>query len=260
MIPWIVTPHGNIPTFPIFITLGIVAFLLTVHISLRNTPERSNEESFIFPRLVIAGAFAWFFAGLFDSLFKFFEYGKFEWKGITFYGGLIGAALSMRILLIPVAGKQKTKISVKEWFQILTLPLVVFHFFGRLGCFFAGCCYGKITTSRIGVVFVDQLSQGIVHNGIKRYPTQLFEAALLLLIFIIILFVKDKVSVYLICYSIGRFFIEFFRGDDRGSFLRFLSPAQGISILFFALGIGLLIKNRFEIKQTHFSKRRKPSE
>lgn len=153
MIPKIITPIGTIPTFPCFIVLGVLSFIGVLHISLNKASNRGKEEEFILLRLVIVGIVAWFFAGLFDAIFKYFEYGTFEWKGIAFYGGLIGAIVSLPILLKGTREKQKTEFSIKEWFELLVLPLVSFHFWGRLGCFFAGCCYGKITDSIFGIVF-----------------------------------------------------------------------------------------------------------
>lgn len=244
MIPKIITPYGDIPTFPCLIALGVLTFILILHISLRKTSNRGKEEEFIFPRLVITGMVAWVFAGLFDAIFKYFEYGIFEWKGITFYGGLIGAIISLWLLLKQSKKKQRTNISVEEWFQFLTLPLISFHFFGRVGCFFAGCCYGRTTNGCLGVAFPDQPEQGILHYGLKRYPTQLFEGILLLVIFLVVLFVKEKATIYLLCYSVGRFFIEFFRGDDRGYVSNLFSPAQMISIFFFVFATWWLLKKQ----------------
>ena len=108
---------------------------------------------------------------------------------------------------------------------------MIFHFFGRIGCFLGGCCYGKVTTFKLGVAFPDNVKENIFHYGSKRYPTQLFEAIILLIILVTILFVKkNKFKLYLILYSIARFFLEFLRGDDRGSVLINISPAQaGVS-------------------------------
>lgn len=91
---------------------------------------------------------------------------------------------------------------------------------------------------------MDQPEQGIIHDGVARYPTQLFEAGLLFIVFLILLFVKEKAIIYLLCYSAGRFFVEFYRGDDRGYLSSFLSPAQIISIFAFIFAIWLLIKKQ----------------
>ncbi len=132
-------------------------------------------------------------------------------------------------LLLKIFPKN-TEYSVATWFDKLSLPMVVFHFFGRIGCFFGGCCYGRETDSVLGVIFPDNIENGIVHAGEKCYPTQLFEAFLLLLIFIVLLYAKHRFKLYLFLYAVGRFFLEFLRGDERGSSIFGLSPSQTISI------------------------------
>ena len=110
------------------------------------------------------------------------------------------------------------------------LSFIIFHFWGRIGCFFAGCCYGKITESWIGVCFPDNMELEIMHHGTKCYPTQLFEAFALVLILAILKFVKKKFKTYLFLYSCFRFILEFFRGDNRGYLSDYLSPAQIVSV------------------------------
>ncbi len=119
----------------------------------------------------------------------------------------------------------------------LTPPFILFHFCGRIGCFFGGCCYGKATDSCLGIVFPDNPAAGIYHNGIKCYPTQLFEAFALLIILIAVCAIKNKIFCYLLFYSVCRFVIEFFRGDERGYISQFISPAQTISIVVFVFSV-----------------------
>ena len=229
MIPYIHTPFGDISSFAILVTAGILSLFLTVHMQLRKFPNWQDEELFIFPKILISGMAAFASSSVFDSFFKFLEYGKFEFSGITFYGGLIGAICCMYMLL--KFSKERTTYSVSDWFEISTIPVVIFHFFGRIGCFLGGCCYGKITASELGVAFPDNAKENIFHYGLKRYPTQLFEAIILLLILAVLFAAKKKFKTYLILYSVSRFFLEFLRGDDRGSVLINISPAQAISIL-----------------------------
>lgn len=208
---------------------GVLALVLTVHMELRKTDFTVEEENFIFPKIVTAGMFAGVCSAVFDALFKIRENGGFIISGITFYGGLIGAMGSLLVLL--KIAKQRTRFSIAEWYDILTVPLIVFHFWGRVGCFLGGCCYGKETDSILGFRFPDNAEHSIFHNGQKCYPTQLFEAAALVVICIIVLRVKHRFECYLLLYALARFFIEFFRGDDRGYVLPFLSPAQMISVI-----------------------------
>lgn len=229
MIPYIHTPFGDISSFTMMIAVAALAMLFALHIVLKKSEDRENEEVFILNKIVISGFIGFVFSGIADALFKIRQNGGFVLKGITFYGGLIGAVVCMYLLL--KFSKKKTCYTVKEWFDNLTIPLIVFHFFGRIGCFLGGCCYGKNTDSVFGVSFPDNAEAGIIHNGAKCYPTQLFEAFSLVLIFVLVLFVQSKFEIYLCGYAVSRFIIEFFRGDNRGTYLLGLSPAQVISIL-----------------------------
>lgn len=229
MIPYIQIFGGKISSYGLMAAAGVLALVFSVHLELRKTACAVKEENFIYPRIVVSGMAAWFCSVIFDTLFKIRENGGFVISGSTFYGGLIGAAGSLYVLLKTAKGR--TDYSITEWYDILTVPLILFHFFGRVGCFLGGCCYGKETASILGLRFPDNAEYGIFHNGEKCYPTQLFEAAALLIICIIILHVKHRFECYLLLYAAARFFIEFFRGDDRGYVLSFLSPAQMVSVL-----------------------------
>ena len=232
MTPRIATPLGDIYPFPVCVVLGVLSILLVLHLSLKRCPQRSDEEYFIIPKIFICGIAALGSAALLDAVFKFLEHGTFEFKGITFYGGLIGAMCCMYLLLL-LFGK-KTQFSIPEWYDILTEPVIVFHIFGRLGCFLAGCCYGRPTDSILGVVFPDLPEYGIWHKGVACHPTQLYEIGVLIVIGVLVLFCKRKFQIYLCLYAISRFFLEYLRGDDRGYMSKHLSPAQGISLLILA--------------------------
>lgn len=235
MIPTIGTAFGPIPTFPVCVVLGILLMLLLTSITLRREENYIIEENYIFPKLVISGLIGFVCSGLLDSLFKIPVYGKFKITGITFYGGFIGGAVSLFLLL--KATPSKTGYSVREWFELLTHPFILFHTLGRIGCFFGGCCYGKVTDSILGFAFCDNPSNNIFHNGAKRYPTQLFEATALILIFLLLLRKKNKFSNYVMLYATARFIIEFFRDDERGYISAILSPAQLISVLLLTIAI-----------------------
>lgn len=227
MYPYIHTPLGNLSVFTIFAALGTVAMLISVYLSLKTAADREGEIVYIYPKIVLCGMVGVAFAALTDAFFKFLRYGVFKLYGISFYGGLIGGVISM-FFVLKVFGKG-TQYTVAQWFDKLTLPLVVFHFFGRLGCFFGGCCYGKYATGLFTLTFPDNEIDGIIHNGMSCYPTQLFEAFGLVIIFVLLLKSKGRFKTYLLLYALLRFALEFLRGDDRGGYVLSLSPAQLIS-------------------------------
>ncbi len=227
MYPYIHTGLGELSTFTILIIVGVTAMIGLVHIALKGS-NRNDEEAFIFPRLVMTGLIGFVFATVFDLTLKYLKYGVFKIYGITFYGGLIGAIFALFVIL--KLSKNKTRYSINSWFELLTMPFIAFHFFGRLGCFFAGCCYGRNADNIFALSFPDNAEMGITHNGLKCYPTQLFEALALIIVFIIVKKAKNKFKTYLVCYTVLRFNLEFLRGDDRGVLVGPFSPSQAISL------------------------------
>lgn len=236
MCPIIYTPLGDIPTFKLFVAVGVAVMLIEIYFLIKKD-NNIDEAPFIYPRIVIAGILGFGFAILFDSVFKYIKYGVFKVYGMAFFGGLIGAVVSLYIML--KISKIKTAYTITEWFNLVTIPFMCFHFFGRIGCFFGGCCYGKCSSGIFTVVFPDNLEMGIIHNGVSRYPTQLFEAISVLAIFFIVLCVKDKFKWYLFLYSIARFLLEFLRGDDRGRFLPWLSPSQILAVIIILFSVAI---------------------
>lgn len=153
--------------------------------------------------------------------------------GFVFFGGMI---VSVCALLIYMKKKNLPILKVSD-FLIVGLPLG--HCLGRIGCFLAGCCYGRPTTMPWGVTFTDPHSLVAPEFlGIPLHPTQLYESAANLLLFLLLVKLYNKphkdgmiLLMYVACYSLLRFVIEFFRGDFRGAFVLGLSPSQVIAIL-----------------------------
>ena len=134
---------------------------------------------------------------------------------------------------------------MKEILIVAPICITCAHAFGRIGCFLAGCCYGQVTDSCIGVDFP---------NIGKRIPTQLFESVFLFFLTIVLYFLifvvkfKYTMHTYLAAYSIFRFVIEFFRGDDaRGATVLGLYPSQLVCIFIWIIFVPtlILIKKRF---------------
>lgn len=243
MYPYIHTSLGEISVFTVFVAIGIAVLFFSLHLILKikNRSTMNEDEIYIYPKIVISGFAGFLFAILTDLIFKYIEYGILKIYGITFYGGMIGAAVMLYFLLLLT--KKNTHYSKREWFDILTVPFIFFHIFGRLGCFFGGCCYGKYSNSIFAIRFPDNEKMGVVHNGLKCYPTQLFEVIGLLLILLLIIHSKNKFRTYLFSYSIIRFLLEFLRGDDRGTVSGYLSPSQLISIIVFCFAVAWKIRD-----------------
>ena len=129
------------------------------------------------------------------------------------------------------------KARLVDMISIAPCCILIAHAFGRVGCFFAGCCYGKPTDSFLGVQFPG-MSQ-------KVHPTQLYEAIFLFALFTLCYLLywkknfKHNLSLYLVVYGIFRFCIEYLRGDDRGQLIGMISPSQFWSILMIVGGVAV---------------------
>ena len=156
-------------------------------------------------------------------------------SGIVFYGGLFGVLFALKIYSKHSIYEESTV------FQMMAPAIPLFHGFGRVGCLFAGCCYGKELEEPFTLFYT-------IH--IDRVPTQAFEATVEFILFFVILIVGKKhkdwnlLKLYLISYALFRFVIEFFRGDEiRGIFAE-LSTSQWISITIIGYYIIKMIKKK----------------
>ena len=166
-------------------------------------------------------------------------------NGFVFYGGLIGGILGFKIY-----GWQ-FKIKMASYFDVAATVLPLGHAFGRVGCFFGGCCYGVEHDGWLSHVYEEgSVAAGAgTPIGVPLLPVQLIEAACLLILFagLMVLFFTNKKKTpwlqtlaYACSYAVVRFILEFFRGDkERGGFLG-VSTSQWISILI-VIGAVLLI-------------------
>ncbi|HWT73417.1 MAG TPA: prolipoprotein diacylglyceryl transferase [Mobilitalea sp.] len=160
-------------------------------------------------------------------------------EGFVVYGGIIGGILGGFLFC------KRHKINFLKYFDIVMPSIALAQGFGRIGCLFAGCCYGEETNNAFSLVFHDS---AYAPNNVHLIPTQPISSALNFLNFFALVFISKRIKAdgqvagfYLIFYSVGRFIIEFFRGDlERGS-IGPLSTSQFISIFLFAAGLGIVI-------------------
>ncbi len=154
--------------------------------------------------------------------------------GFVVYGGIIGGILTGYLFT------KRNHLNFLQFFDLVMPSIALAQGFGRLGCFLAGCCYGRETTSPFGIVFKHS---EYAPNGIHLVPTQLISSGLNFLNFFVLILLAKRVKsdgkiagFYLVFYSIGRFVLEFFRGDlERGN-IGSLSTSQFISIFLFIIG------------------------
>lgn len=153
-------------------------------------------------------------------------------KGFVFYGSLLFCIPAMLLFF------RYHKLPVLSMLDLMAIVTCIVHFFGRIGCFMAGCCYGIEWHGPLSVIFTDQACLAPLNTAL--HPTQLYSASLILIILITLLLLKRKKQFsgqiflsYLILYAIGRSVIEVFRGDiNRGFIIEgILSNSQFISAL-----------------------------
>lgn len=243
---------GDFPinTYGVFLALAFLcAILVTVRLA-----ERDG-----LPRQKIYDLSLWMLlASLIGSkilmLFTEPEYRQNLWQllsldflrsGGVFYGGLLGAVIVGYLLM------RHYKLPWWRTADACAPGIALGNFFGRQGCFAAGCCWGEPTTLPWGVKFTE-LGHQITGVPIDTYlhPTQLYESFAMLIVFFFLLwlhkhrkFTGQVILFYALLYSVVRFSIEFVRGDPRGDILGLttltgLSTSQMLSIV---VGITALI-------------------
>ncbi len=164
-------------------------------------------------------------------------------NGYVVYGGIIFGVLFSFIYC------RKKKVRFLKYFDLVMPAVSLAQGFGRLGCFFAGCCYGRETDSWFHIVYTHS---DFAPNHVPLVPTQLLSSAGNFIIAACLFWYSKRTdkdgtvgAMYMILYSIGRFMIEILRDDIRGGWGG-LSTSQLISIVTLVLGIVLMyvLQNR----------------
>jgi len=230
----------TIYTYGLFIFLGIVlGYLVCVKEAKRKQISKDAFSNIFFWTAVFAfiGARLLYVVVEFNQFLEAPVSVLFGRSGFVFYGGVLSGFVTLIILT------RKYNIKFAKFGDVIALGIPLGHAFGRMGCFFYGCCYGRPTDSWFGVLFPIESPAGIL--GTKVIPTQLISAFFLLLLFVFLMIYRRRSKFegqvgifYLLLYGVFRFIIEFFRADPRGSLGPF-STSQIISLFLIAIGIFL---------------------
>ncbi len=173
------------------------------------------------------------------------------WKGgLIYYGGFLGSGIA----LIIFARRHREDIQGLLDFVVVSVPLA--HFFGRIGCFLNGCCYGKIWHGPFGVRFpagsyawykhvdLEKISK-FTAESLPVHPVQLYESGFNLMVYFLLLWAythRDRnksgriLALYCFTYPPGRFLLEFLRGDHE-IFIMGLTVSQVTSLFLIVLGL-----------------------
>lgn len=231
----------SLPTYGLLVSLGV---LVGLWISVRNS-EKSGidpEHAWNFGILVVLAGIVgakilyivndWSYYTAHPR--EIFSLSTLQAGGV-FSGGLLAAFIAAAWYI------RKNRMPALGTCDAFSPGLALGHAIGRLGCFAAGCCYGKPTTHFWGVTFTNPLAQAWVGTplGVPLEPTQLFESAVELANFFILMWMFKRKSfdgqvfgAYLFLYGVARYFLEFIRDDPgRGSvFGGIMSGTQLIAI------------------------------
>jgi len=237
----------SVPAYGFFVAAG---FLLGVALAVRRAhqegidPEIITDLAFYILLGTLAGARFYFVA----EHWSFYRGKPWEalylWQGgLAFYGGFIGAFIFGFFYV------RRKHLPFWDLADLIAPSIAAGHAVGRLGCFSAGCCYGRPCHLPWAVTFTDPRS--LARLGVPLHPTQLYHALANLLIFLFLywFYPKRRFSgevfvAYLFLYGLGRFTVEFFRGDPR-TFIGPLSLPQWFSILaMMVAGVAYLVMRK----------------
>jgi len=233
---------GPIPIYGygLMLAIGFLAAMLLAQKDAKRFNISEEKLSSLFPWIIIVAAFS---ARLFHAIVErpayFWDHPIevfYFWDGgVTFYGGLIGAVIVLWIFA------KRNKLSFIYMGDFLIVYTALGQVFGRLGCFLAGCCHGVPTDLPWGITVTnpDSITRPL---GIPLHPTQLYQALVNLITFIILYKVSrhkkfngQLMLIYGLTYPVGRSIVEIFRGDSiRGYIIDgVITTSQGISITIF---------------------------
>jgi phosphatidylglycerol:prolipoprotein diacylglycerol transferase len=250
--------YNNIFTIGSFTIYGYglmigIGVLFGIWMVIRRAKKRDMDTDLIFNFCLQTLVYGFLGAKL---LYIIIEYKEFIQNPLTILssGGFVVFGGILSGLLAAVIFCRKKNVSFLQHLDLLVPSVALAQGFGRIGCFLAGCCYGSETDSFFGIVF---RHSDFAPNNVKLIPTQLLMSfGDFIIVLILLLYAKKNRKMgrigglYLILYSIGRFAIEFFRDDYRGS-IGILSVSQFISL--FTLVGGILL---FFIKFKPFVKKK----
>jgi phosphatidylglycerol:prolipoprotein diacylglycerol transferase len=165
-------------------------------------------------------------------------------SGGVFYGGLIAA------VVVALWYLRHYKMPMWTVTDVFAPGIALGHVIGRMGCLFAGCCFGRATSLPWGITFHSEFAAQNVGTplGVPLHPTQLYEAGAELLILLALLATERRGRPfpgrtfwgYMLLYGVSRFIIEFYRGDSRGMIGMF-STSQFVSLLIVPIAVVMLV-------------------
>lgn len=246
MFPELIKIGGiTIYSYGLFILLGVV--LAYLFFSKKAKAYGLNSEK-------VSEMFLWCVFGVFvgGKIFFFFEKPGYYWNhldvffndfgsGFVFYGSFLTT------VPILIWWFRKHKLPVWDMFDLIGIGGALVHAFGKIGCFMAGCCHGKVCHNGWGVVFNNPHTHADP-MGVPLYPVQLWDSAIIFSAIGVMLLLQNRKQfsgqlflIYGLWYAAGRFITENYRGDEERGYVfgGLLSHSQFIAIGVFTLCLAI---------------------
>ena len=228
----------SINSFGLAIAVGVLVFITMMRRHPRFTQLKLEP---VFPSIMMLGIISGLVGGRLLSIISmptaFESVGQMcsPWlPGFSILGGILGILASVSVYLRYIS------VPVLPFFDLVSIHAPLTQAISRVGCFFAGCCHGTVTSAAWAVVYQDP--QSAAPLNIPIHPSQLYSAAILFGIFALMYFVLQKIytkpgqltTIYLMLACAERFVVDFLR-DDRvaapGIFGSILSIDQLVALI-----------------------------
>jgi phosphatidylglycerol:prolipoprotein diacylglycerol transferase len=233
--------YGNFRIFTYGFFLAL-AFLCAMYMAGQEAKRRGGRAEQIYDLSFYGIIAAIVGSRLLDVVFKweYFYDHPLEifmlWKGgLAFQGGLILGLIAVLYYIY------RHQMALWTTLDIMAVAMPLGQFIGRLGCFMAGCCFGKECHLPWAITF--NHPDTLAPMGMSVHPTQLYESFLSLGVFFYLLWLRHRqgfpgqlLGTYLLLAGAVRFFVEFFRGDERGPVLLLGMPSTQVIALGLILG------------------------
>ncbi|MBK9292884.1 MAG: prolipoprotein diacylglyceryl transferase [Oligoflexia bacterium] len=251
MWPWLPNLNGPIPTYYLIISLSFTLSILWIFKRAKKQGFDLNLTADLLLTLMLAGFIgARLFQVVYEnptfyltnplSIFKFWQ------GGFVYYGGFIGAVIAAFVFY------KLKPFNFYKFTDIIAIPLSFGYGLGRLGCFFAGCCYGRETNLPWAITFPAWSESP---SQIPLHPTQIYFFLWEMLSLLVLMIIENRATkffknpgslfgMWLILHGLGRAIIEQFRGDFRGANVFNLSISTWISFMVIATGVLILARRK----------------
>lgn len=233
----------TVHSYGLLIAVGVI---LAVILAMKRAGKKDLDSEVVLNMAIICVIFGFLGAKILYVFENFQAFLRDPLSVIGSSGFVVYGGIAIGVVAVILYCRIKNY-SFFRYFDLLMPSVALGQAFGRLGCFCAGCCYGKETDAFWGVVFPEG---SFAPAGVPLIPTQLISSAGDFAIMIILLLFSKKAkkvgdvgALYLLLYGIGRFLVEFLRQNEQGGIGMF-TTAQIMSFVFIAVSIILFVRNR----------------